>query len=97
MKVQGECKLPTDKEISSIVAAKERFKKSLQEFRNRLESIDKGCQHGHYTDRCFAAKFTSQLDEQEQFHELLGHQFPCAIGMCSSLLRTLSAASTHYP
>ena len=96
-KCTEDCKLATDEEISSIVAAKELFKKSMQELRNGLESIDKGCQHGHYTDQCFAAKFTSQLDEQEQFHDLLGLPFPCAIGMCSSLLRTLRAASTHYP
>ena len=96
-KCTEECKLPTDKEISSIVAAKELYKKSRQELRNGLESIDKGCQHGHYTDRCFAAKFTSQLDEQEQFHKPLGHPFPCAIGICSSLHKTLSTASltTH--
>ena len=96
-KCTEECKLYTDEEISSILAVKEQFKKPMHELRKTLESIDKGCQHGHYTDRCFAAKFASKVDEQEQFHELLGHPLPCAIGMCSSLLRTLSAASTHYP
>ena len=45
-KCTEECKLPTDEEISSIVAAKELFKKSMQELRNGLESINKGCQHG---------------------------------------------------
>ena len=59
----------------------------MQELRNGLESIDKGCQHGHYTDWCSAAKFASQVDEQEQLHELLEHPFTCAIGMCRSLLR----------
>ena len=63
------------------------LKKSMQELRNGLESIDKGCQHGHYTDWCSAAKFASQVDEQEQLHELLEHPFTCAIGMCRSLLR----------
>ena len=97
LKCTEEYKLPTDEEISSIVAAKELFQKSMQELRNGHESINKGCQHGHYTDQCFAVKFASQVHEQEQFHKLLDHPFPCAIGMCSSVLRTLSAASTHYP
>ena len=70
---------------------------TMQKLRNGFESIDKGCQHGHYIGQCFVAKFANKVDEQEQFHELLGHPFPCAIRMCSSLLKTLSTASTHYP
>ena len=58
-KCTEECKLSTDEEISSILAVKEQFKKPMHELRKTLESIDKGWQHGHYTDRCFAAKFAS--------------------------------------
>ena len=63
-----ECKLPTDEELSSIVAAKELFKTPMQELRKTLEFMDKGCQHGHHTDRSFVTKFDSKADEQEQFH-----------------------------
>ena len=69
----------------------------MHELRKALESIDRGCQHGHYTDWCHIAEFDSKMDEQEQLHDLLGHPLPCAIGMCSSLLRALRAAATHYP
>ena len=95
-KCTEECKLPTDEELSSIVAAKEQFKIPMQELRKTLEFMDKGCQRGHHTDRSFLTKFDSKADEQEQFHELLSHPLPCAIEMCNSLLKTLRAAATHY-
>ena len=59
--------------------------------------MHKDCQQGHHTDRSFVTKFDSKGDKQEQFHELLGHPLPCAIGMCNSLLKTLRAAATRYP
>ena len=96
-KCTEECKLPTNKELSSIVAAKELFKTPMQELRKTLDFMDKGCQHGHHTDQSFVTKFDSKADEQEQFPELLGHPLPCAIGMCNSLLKTIRAAATHYP
>ena len=69
----------------------------MLELRKALESIDKGCQHGHYIDRSFIQKFNNKVNEQEQVQDLLGHPLPCAIGMCKSLLRSLRAAATHYP
>ena len=89
-------RLPTDEEISSIVAAKELFKQPMQELRNALESIDSDCQHGHYTD-CCCIDVNDDMEEQEQFRKLLGHPLPCATGTCGSLLRTVRGASVHYP
>ena len=40
-------------------------KNSCKSLEMDLSPSTMGCQHGHYTDRCFVAKFTSQLDEQE--------------------------------
>ena len=59
--------------------------------------MHKDCQQGHHTDRSFVTKFDSKGDKQEQFHELLGHPLPCAIGIRNSVLKTLKAAAIHYP
>ena len=69
----------------------------MLKLRKALESIDKGCQHGHYIDRSFIQKLNNKVNEQEQVQDLLGHLLPCAIGLCKSLLRSFRAAATHYP
>ena len=83
-KCTRECKLPTPDEQIRIVGIKALFKDLTHKLRQYLSNIDSGCDNGHYT--C-----------QLTGHELAGHPLTCTVSGCESKLRTLRAASPHYP
>ena len=86
------CRTVSDDDVKVILNLKSAFEKSFAEVREQLQNIDTGCPHVHH------AKLR-EMDEGLESTEITkaGHPLPCASGMCSSKLRTLRAASVHYP
>ena len=89
-----------DKQI--IIDLKNEFcDDSIDNVRDLLETLDDGCQHGHYY------KFSDRLVDVEEgsdesfdlnpLEEKKGHPLPCSSGCCTSQLYTLRAAAVHYP
>ena len=60
------------------------FQENVCKLRQGLDDVDSDCTNGHY-----ACRITGR--------ELAGHPLPCTIAGCQSKLRTLRAASPHYP
>ena len=92
----GECKLPTDDEISSILEAKDFFKLPIQELRHKLENIDSGCDNLHHIIPCSVMPCKCPSNEEELCEQLKGHPLTCTSGKCQSLLRILRKASVHH-
>ena len=70
----------------------------MEELQHGLDEFDKDCpnvHHGHLVpaDPCL----DDMKGEEELSQLLLGHPLPCALGMCSSVLRTTRSAAVHYP
>ena len=89
------CRNVTDEDAKVILEIKEAFDKPVPKIREELQGIDANCPHVHHVK-------PNKMDEDSDnmaITELkkLGHPFPCSSGMCNSKLRTLRAASVHYP
>ena len=48
-KCTAECKLPTSKEVQSIMTTKSLFEQPVHKLREDLNSIDQCSEHGHYS------------------------------------------------
>ena len=70
-KCTSECKLPTADDKQRIVDLKE----TVRTLRQRLDSVDSGCQNGHYT-----CKATGR--------DLAGHPLTCTVAGCDSKFST---------
>ena len=74
-------------EVVAIVTFRAAFELSVEEVRQALAKCDMGCPNGHYT------KLVGSLPV-----DLKGHPIVCYLGnSCTSNLRILRAASTHFP
>ena len=100
-KCTPECRPLSQHEVDSIIDLRRAFDLPTSDFINELLSCDKGCPNGHYYDR----KVVNEPDDPDPCYVVhlvltprLGHSIVCANdGGCSSKLRILRAASTHYP
>ena len=82
-----QCKPLTDFEVNTIVCFRTAFELSLEEVRKALAECDMGCPFGHYTKYVDCSVV-----------DLKGHPIVCYTGdYCTSNLRILRAASTHFP
>ena len=83
-----ECKPLTDSEIDAILSFRAAFDLSVEE-KQTLAKCNFGCPYGNYT-KCREFRFSPVV--------LKGHPIVCHTGdSCSSALRILRAASTHFP
>ena len=82
-KCTRECKNPTTSEQASIVELKAMYRQQMHKLRQSLDSVDSGCDNGHYT-------------QQLTGRELAGHPLTCTVLGCVSKLRILRAVSPHY-
>ena len=82
-KCTSECKHLTTEEEQSIVDLKSMFA-SWRKLQRALDTVDSGCQNGHYT-----CKVTGV--------DLASHPLMCTNAGCESKLSTLRAAAPHYP
>ena len=81
------CKPLNEFEVVSIVTFRAAFELSVEEVRQALAKCDMGCPNGHYT------KLVGSLPV-----DLKGHPIVCySDHWCTSNLRMLRAASTHFP
>ena len=85
------CRTVSDDDVKVILDLKRAFEKPFAEVREQLQNIDSGCPHVHHVK-------PRGMDEGLACTEITkaGHLLPCAIGMYSSKLRILRAASVHY-
>ena len=91
-KCTAECKLPTPREVRSIMSTKALFEQPVQKLREALNTIDECTEHGHYS--CPLNVLNSK--GETLYYELAGHPLPCTSD-CQSSLRVLRAAATHFP
>ena len=91
-KCTAECKLPTPREVRSIMSTKALFEQPVQKLREALNTIDECTEHGHYS------RPLNVLNSKGEtlYYELAGHPLPCTSD-CQSSLRVLRAAATHFP
>ena len=67
------------------------FQACIEDIRVELDDLDSGCNYVHHDD-------TTELDNQNlRFSELRGHSNCCELPLCSSPLRVIRTAATHYP
>ena len=98
MEIQEQCKVPEKEQVSSILAVKAWFHEPIEHLRKLLDSVDEGCEHGHYySQNHLEVEGELTKEQQELCQQLRGHPIPCASGSCSSLIRTISAIAVHYP
>ena len=82
-----QCKPLSEFEVSAILSFSTAFEQPLEKVRQALAQCDMGCPYGHYTK----VVGTVPVD-------LKGHPIVCYSGdYCTSNLRILRAASTHFP
>ena len=83
-----QCKPLTQFEVDAIVDFKASFSLPEGEVRKALAECDMGCPFGHYTKLVDSTPV-----------DLRGHPIVCYSGdlQCTSVLRILRAASTHFP
>ena len=82
-----ECSKQCEFVVVSIVTFRAAFELSVEEVRQALVKCDLGCPNGHYS------KLVGSLPV-----DLKGHPIVCYLGnSCTSNLRILRAASTHFP
>ena len=94
----SKCKPVTNSKVSTILKFKSGFVKAVREVRKLLDKCD-DCPNHRYT------KVALTLDDNPDSNivhydsvQLGGHGLPCVTGReCSSELRILRAASTHFP
>ena len=83
----AQCKPLTLFEVDAIVSFKASFDLPVEKVRQTLAECDMGCPFGHYS------KFVGSSPV-----DLRGHPIVCYNGeLCTSVLRILRAASTHFP
>ena len=83
----NECKPISECEVDTILALKAAFELPVEEVRAALATCDYGCPYGHY------AKLEGSVPVDRK-----GHSIVCYSGSeCTSQLRILRAASTHFP
>ena len=86
-KCTSECKPLSDNEVKSILNLREAFELPLEDVRHALATCDNGCPNGHYTKLINFVPFPCK-----------GHPIVCYLDSgCTSQLRILRAASTHFP
>lgn len=89
----------TDRQI--IIDLKNEFcDDSIENVRDVLQTLDDGCQHGHYckfSDRLVDMEEGSDESDLNPLEEKKGHPLPCSSGCCTSRLHILRAAAVHYP
>ncbi|CAI8022425.1 hypothetical protein GBAR_LOCUS13170, partial [Geodia barretti] len=82
-----QCKPLSEFEVNAIVCFRTAFEQPVEKVRQALAECDMGCPYGHYT------KLVGSLPV-----DLKGHPIVCYSGdYCTSTLRILRAASTHFP
>ena len=92
-KCTSECKALTPSEVEAVVELKQSFEKPMKELRDALDSCDDGCPNGHYSVRDLDWVCVGQFGSVGR----LGHPLVCSNdGGCTSKLRILRAASTHF-
>ena len=91
-KCTAECKLPTPREVRSIMSTKALFEQPVQKLREALNTIDECTEHGHYSPPLNVLNSKGET----LYYELAGHPLPCTSD-CQSSLRVLRAAATHFP
>ena len=94
----SKCKPVTNSEVSTILKFKSGFAKAVREVRKLLDKCD-NCPNHRYTK---VALTSDDNPDSNIVHydsvQLGGHGLPCVTGReCSSELRILRAASTHFP
>ena len=94
----SKCKPVTNSEVSTILKFKSGFAKAVREVRKLLDKCD-DCPNHRYTK---VALTSDDNPDSNIVHydsvQLGGHGLPCVTGReCSSELRILRAASTHFP
>ena len=83
----SECKPISKGEVDAILSLKMAFQLSVEKVRAALATCHYGCPYGHYT----------KLEGSTPVYRK-GHPIICHSGSeCSSQLRILRAASTHFP
>ena len=81
------CRPISDSEVDAILCLKSAFELSIEELRAALTACDYGCPYGHYTKLVKSCPV-----------DRIGHPIVCYCGsLCTSQLRILRAASTHFP
>ena len=86
-KCSSECKPISEGEVNAILCLKAAFDLSVEEVRAALTTCDYGCPFGHYSKQVGSTSL-----------DLKGHPIVCySDSECSSQLRILRAASTHFP
>ena len=93
------CKKLCGKNKQTIINFKSVFTdESVKEVRDLLQTLDDGCEHGHYSKCCDVAMEESS-NESCDFNlckELKGHALPCSSDCCNSWLRILRAGAVHH-
>ena len=97
-KCTEECKLPSEEDIASICKTKTLFQLPMNELRDGLNELDRGCPSVHHVhslpvDCCI----DDEIHEEELSQQLMGHPIPCTFGMCGSVLRRIRSAAVQYP
>ena len=81
------CRPIPDSEVDAILCLKSAFELSIEELRTALTVCDYGCPYGHYSKLVKSCPV-----------DRIGHPIVCYCGsLCTSQLRILRAASTHFP
>ena len=94
----SKCKPVTNSEVSTILKFKSSFAKAVREVRKLLDKCD-DCPNHRYTKVALTSDGNPDSNIVHYDSEQLGgHGLPCVTGReCSSDLRILRAASTHFP
>ena len=97
-KCSSKCKPITDSEVSTILKFKSGLAKAVREVRKLLDKCD-DCPNHQYTKVALTSDDNSDSNiVHYDSVQLGGHGLPCVTGReCSSELRILRAASTHFP
>ena len=94
------CKKFCVKDRQTVMNLKSVFTdESVEEVRELLQSLDSGCEHGHYSKRCDVnmEESSNESSHLNHYKELKGHPLPCYSDCCNSRLRILRAGAVHYP
>ena len=101
-KCNATCKTLNSEDRQIIVDLKNNFSDDcMEDIRDVLDSLDEGCQHGHYY-KFFDHLVDTEENSDEPFNleplkKKKGHPQPCASSCCGSWLHLLRAAAVHYP
>ena len=81
------CKKLCAKDKQTIIKFKSVFTdESVEAIRDLLQTLDDGCEHGHYSKCCdVAMKESSKSCDFNLCKELKGHSLPCSSDCCNSL------------